>query len=503
MDPSLVSARHAIVRVCRPILCAAICGSALTLPAQSSAQVVTPKTLPVLQSGQFDMFPSARAGMGGAVIAVDDSLLDPFVNPAKATRIGTSHVFGAPYFHSVSGSRGGGRSLPVGGGGSWGAWSATGLFTFQQLDRAGPTWNLSTSDRSAFNQYVTGSIARRLTPSTSVGLGVQLAALDAIDGVDLLYGGSDRIEQSGSLADFRFGLTKEVGTDRNLEVILVHARTDMRHDVRFTASRWDPVGRRVIQEQRTELNEDRTHIWGLHSEYSRPLGTEGWQLGWLGTANRLSHPKIPNYVIQNIPRDPGTTYSFNAGAGIGRTVRGTSFAADLIYEPMFADTWADAAKDTAIVGGGTIAAGAKTVENTFRFNNIKLRLGAGRDIVIRREGNTIVGYQAGLGLHAINYRLQQTNNVLRTFRTQREDWVEWSPAFGLRLRSRDLDVLYNFSVTCGPGACGQTQSGFPVFGRPDVELLAAGGIIAAPSGELFMQSGSLKVHKITFSLPIR
>lgn len=501
MDRSLVSVRHAIGPVSKPILCVAMFCGVLAAPIEGSAQIVTPKTLPVLQGGQFDMFPSARAGMGGATIAIDDTLHDPFVNPAKATRIGVSHIFGAPFFHSVSGARGGGRSLPVGGAGSWGAWSAAGLFTFQQLDREGPTGNLSTSDRSAFNQYVAGSIGRRVTPSTSIGFGVQLAALDAIDGVDLLYGGSDRIEQSGSLADFRLGLTSEVGTDRHLEVMLVHARTDMRHDVRFTTWRWDPVARREIPEQRTELNQDRTHIWGLHSEYSRPVGTEGWHLGWLGTVNRLSHPKIPNYVIQNIPRDPGTTYSFNAGAGIGRSVRGTSFAADLIYEPMFADTWADAAKDTAVAGGGTIKAGAKTVENTFRFSNVKMRFGVGRDVAISRGGSTILGYQAGLGLHAINYRLQQTNHVQHTFRTQREDWVEWSPTLGLRVRSRDLDVLYNFSLTCGPGACGQTQD-FAVIARPDAGL-APGGIIAAPSGELFMQSGSLKIHKLTIVLPIR
>jgi hypothetical protein len=501
MKPSFVGAGRATPPVSNIFWVAIWCWM-LAVPIESPAQVVTPKTVPVLQSGQFDIFPSARTGMGGAVIAVDDTLLDPFVNPAKTTRVGVGHIFGAPFFHSISGARGGGRSLPVGGGGSWGRWSATGLFTLQQLDRAGPIWNLSTSDRSASNQYVAGSLARRVTQSTSLGLGVQLASLDAIDGVDLLYGGSDRIEQSGRLADFRVGLTKETGADRHLEVMLVHARTDMRHDVRFTTWRWDPVAQQTIREQRTDLNQDRTHIWGLHSEYSRPVGSEGWRLGWLGTVNRLSHPKIPNYVIQNIPRDPGTTHSFNAGLGIARFVGGTSFAADLIYEPMFADTWADAANDTAVVGGGTIAAGEKTVENTFRFNNVKLRFGAGGDFAIRRDSGTVFGYQFGLGLHAINYRLQQANHVQRTFRTQREDWIEWTPTLGLRLRSRDLDVMYNFSVTCGPGACGQ-DGGQVVFAAPDAVALAAGGIIAAPSGELFMESGALKVHKFTISLPIR
>jgi hypothetical protein len=62
--------------------------------------------------------------------------------------------------------------------------------------------------------------------------------------------------------------------------------------------------------------------------------------------------------------------------------------------------------------------------------------------------------------------------------------------------------MYNFSVTCGPGACGQ-DGGQVFFATPDAAVLTAGGIIAAPSGELFMQSGSLKIHKLTISVPIR
>lgn len=502
MDLRLVSARPRNARVFNSILRVAISCAAIGGPIEGRAQVVTPKTLPVLQNGQFDMFPSARAGMGGATIAVDDTLLDPFVNPAKAARIGSAQIFGAPFFHNVSGGRGGGRTLPIGGSGAIGSWSATGLFTFQQLDRAGPTWNLSTSERSALNQYLAGSVARRLSASTSVGFGLAVASLDAIDGVDLLYAGSDRIKQSGKTADLRLGLTRDLGESRHFELLLLHARTDMRHDVRFSTWRWDPIARRSIQEQRIENNEDRTRILGLHSEYVRPLGTEGWRIGWLGTVNRLSHPKIPNYVIQNIPRDPGMTYSYNGGIGIGRAARGTSFAADLIFEPMFANTWADALNDTAVAGGGTIKAGAKTVENTFRFNNLKARFGVGRDINIRSDGSTVLGYQFGLGLYAINYRLDQTNRVLRTDRTQEEDWVEWTPTFGLRLRARELDLMYNFTLTCGPGACGQSMGGGPMF-APGLAASAAGGIIVAPGSTLFMQSGALKVHKVTISLPIR
>jgi hypothetical protein len=500
MDRAFVSATQLVrAHTTRRVILAIACG-ALSAPPVLSGQVVTPKSLPVLH-GQFNIHPSAREGMGGAVIAVDDTLLDPFVNPAKTGRSREGFVFISPFIHSVSGERGGGRSIPIGGGGSWGKWSATGLFTFQQLDRAGTLWNLRTADQSAFNQYLAGSISRRLSASTTVGFGAQVATLDALDGVDLLYAGSDQIEQEGNLADFRVGLTRVSPDDRELELVLVHSRNDMTHDVRFTTWQWDPVNRRNIQQQRREFNEDRTYIWGVHSEYSRPVGTAGWKLGWLGTMNRLSHPKIPNYVIQNIPRDPGTTYSFNAGVGLGKSVRGTSFAADLILEPIFAETWADAANDTAVAQGPRIAAGERTVENTFRFNNVKLRVGAGHDMTFGKSRTTI-GYQAGLAVHSISYKLDQTLILLDSARTQREDWIEWTPTIGLRVRSRDVDVMYNFSVTCGPGSCGGRDRMMVIANSPGLES-AGGGIIAAPSSDLFMQSGSLQVHKLTFRLPIR
>src|SRR5687768_6220216 len=159
MDSPLVRGRPSIAYLLNRLRCLLISCAAFAVPMESPAQLVTPKTLPVLQSGQFDLFPSAHAGMAGATIALDDSLLDPFVNPAKASRIDAGSFFSAPYFHNVSGNRGGGRTLPVGASGTWGAWSATGLFTFQQLDRVRLAWDTPTSDQSAFNQYLAGSIA--------------------------------------------------------------------------------------------------------------------------------------------------------------------------------------------------------------------------------------------------------------------------------------------------------------------------------------------------------
>src|SRR5215213_5112188 len=70
-------------------------------------QLVTPKTVPVQQDEQFAVFPSLRAGMAGLSIALDDSLTDPFVNPAKAFMGGRGMMLSAPFNHNVTGGHGG------------------------------------------------------------------------------------------------------------------------------------------------------------------------------------------------------------------------------------------------------------------------------------------------------------------------------------------------------------------------------------------------------------
>ncbi|HJU75244.1 MAG TPA: hypothetical protein VJ717_15990, partial [Gemmatimonadaceae bacterium] len=329
------------------------------------------------------------------------------------------------------------------------------------------------------------------------------AGLDALDGVSMLYAGSQNIEQFGKLLDMRAGIVKEFAGDRSLEVLVLHSRFDMTHDVSWLDFRWDSVQRRTLQRQRIEHNQDRTNTWGMHVEYERPLSANGWRMGWLGTVNRHSHPKIPNYQIQNIPRDPGTTWAYNLGFGLGRHVGPASFGIDIIYEPMRANTWADAARDTNVAGGGVIRAGDKTVENDFNFSNAIIRLGVAREAELSAEERKSLGVQFGLTLHAIDYRLKQVNHVLRSSRTQTEDWVEWTPTWGLSLRFPELEIRYMGRYTGGVGRPGVANCCWAVDGALSAGGGRGGGIIAAPSGPLTLQDAHVMTHQISFTLPMK
>ena len=481
-------------------LAAAVTLAALATAPELPAQLLSPKTVPVAQGGQFEIFPSSRVGMGGAQLALADTLRDPFINPAKATRL-----FGAPTFYGVSERGGGGRTIPVGSAVRMGAWNGIATVALQQLDK-GEAFFVGApqrfSDRTAMNQYAALTLGRRLGNGWSVGIGGEAAGLDAVDGVNLLYQGSERIDQAGHMVDLRAGLLRDWRDGRTLELVVLHNRFAMTHDVAWNTWTWDPVRRTSQQLQRTDHNEDRTNTWGLHLQHMRPLGGAGWRVGYVATANRLSHPKIPNYVFMSIPRDPGTTYAYNAGVGVARTMGPATFAADLVYEPMWSETWADAARDTTGPTGIVIAKGQHTVDNRFRFSNAILRMGVGREATLSGDATNGVGLgvRAGLSMYGINYRLEQADRVRGSLRSQRERWVEWTPTWGLSFRFPELQLHYTGRYTTGVGRPGVAP------GPMTIDALASsapGGIIAAPSGPLTLQDVHVLGHQLSFSLPIR
>jgi hypothetical protein len=482
------------------------------VPATAPAQLIPIRTVPVAQADQFAIFPSTTLGMAGVSIAVPDALLDPFVNPAKGTRVSAPYFFGSPVLFSVTSEAGGGRTLPLAAVHRVGAWFGGLSLALQQVDagQQNPFVPLPVFDvapavippptpaqpRSHGNSFAFAMVGRDL-PDAGLSLGGSLfwAGLHGIDGVDLLYANSAGIRQSGNAMDLRLGLLKEWEGDRSLEALVLYDRYRMAHDVTYLDSFWDPGTQQIRQQPRVEENLDYTDTWGLHLEYERPLPGPGWRIGWLATANRATHPKIPNYEIMNIPRDPGDTYAFNVGIGLSRIAGPATFGVDAIYEPIWSNTWADAAGPVATASGDTIPAGGKTIENDFRFSNASFRMGASRDI-----GRTLA-LQLGLVVRSTHYWLTQVDNIQRTSRNLEEQWVEWMPTWGVGLRFPELEIRYQGSVLNGTGRPGVAPSGV-TWEVADAARLAS-NILVAPSGPLTLGEVKVVTHRVGLSLPLR
>ena len=228
-------------------------------------------------------------------------------------------------------------------------------------------------------------------------------------------------------------------------------------------------------------------------------------MGYLLTANRLSHPKLPDYqlpTVQSIPRDPGNTNAFNIGFGAVRAMGNSTFGIDVIREPMSSHTWADAARDTIDAEGGVIRAGAHTVDNKFKFSNSRINVGIAHDFPGATDSATTLGLQFGVSMRAINYTLDQTNHVTLASRSQDEGWTEWTPTFAVNLRSRSMTVMYAVSRTCttrcfsfSPLTARNFSGPVPAAGDPTV--------LAPPEGPLAFDGGSSGQHRVMVSIRLR
>ncbi len=447
-------------------------------------QLVTPKTIPIHQDEMYAIVPQARAGMAELSIALDDSLADPFINPGRLMFGRPTMSFVAPYSHNVTGGHGGGRTLPLGAMGSSGPWAGAFVAAVQDLDHKTSSNALNAG---WLNRYIIGSVARRVRDDLTVGLSASYARLNAIDGADLLYDGSNAITEIGDVSDVRLGVTKRWGESR-LDVVALNAQTNITHAVSYDWYAYNGGSGGEEYHSEVDHNLDRTRAWGLHTQFSQPIG-DGWRLGWIATANRLSHPKIPDYEVKNIPfvwHDPGTTYGFNFGFGLARALEHSSYGFEFVQEPMTSHTW------------GLDANGEHTFDNRFRFSNWKLRGGVGFDIPASRDGAWSYGFQLGTEIYSIRYALDQENHIANTFRSATEAWNEWTPTFGFRVRAHGANIQYNWRLTCSRDCVPM-----PMGDKVTVPAASIGStVIAAPTRAVNVDAGTSGFHQVLVSVQI-
>jgi len=484
-----------------------ILAAALVVPVHAAAQLINLSTVPVAAGDQFLIFPSDNLGMGGAHNALDDAWLDPFVNPAKGARVTTSQVFAVPTFYSVGQNSGSAATLSAGGLFGGGHLFGGALLALQQIksgqDFFGPMPLMdfaalppdALSKQSATNKYVFGSIGTRIGHGAAVGASATIADLNVMDGVEHLYAMAADINQSGSVADLRFGAVQDLTGGGALEGLLLYNHFNMTHDVTYvdwvvvdsTTGQWAP-------RERLETNVDRTDTWGLHLGFHRPVGTQGWQVGGILTGNYKNHPKIPNYELVNIPRDPGHSTALDIGVGIAKRAGDLAVGLDLVYEPAWSSTWATAGAPTVTIEGDTIPAGGRTVENEFRFSNAFVNVGTGYTV-------GPATFQLGLRIRANDYHLDQWNNVEQAWRRQDEQWMEWMPSWGVQVRLKGVAIRYLGRVTTGTGRPGVAWNG--VVATRAAEASLANDIVVPPGGPLTLQEVDVWTHQVSVAVPLR
>jgi len=454
-----------------------------TVPAQS----IPIQTVPIVPADQFDIFPfgvfsAAGSWYGGLALALQQ---------VDASRLGSSSVNTpgnldtafrltgqlAPSVQDLSpGPRPHGNAL-----------------AFAMIGKVLPGSGLSVggSVRWAHGNALAFAMIGKVVPGSglSVGGSVRWAKLRALDGVDLLYPGSTRVEQSGATVDARLGLLKEWAGDRSLEAVVLHERFRMTHDVTFLDAFWDPGTQQFLQSPRLVHDRDFTKRWGLQVKYERPLTASGWRIGWLATANRISQPDTPNLDLLNIPQDPGHAAGYELGVGVSRTYGPSVFGMDFVYQPIWSTTWAEAGTPAATSGGDT---------SRFHFSNALFRMGVSREVTLGPLTRT-AALQLGLVVRSVHYNLAQRDDVDGTTRHLEESWLEWTPTWGLSLRFPELELRYRGLVTHGTDRLVTPANQF--FANPAADLRP--GFFPSPGPSMTLDGVHVVTHQVSVSLPLR
>lgn len=481
------------------------------------AQGIPIRTVPIVAINQAEFHLSLARGMGNLSIAFDDPLGDPFINPAKASRIKGVTIFfsptrnswsnenGRPVFTSSGSSKYLGTSMssiPFGGFFQMGNTYAGGFVGYQGYSSKRstpiPGWEFSfpaIRKDIGSNTYIFGLFGVRFPESNvSIAGSISWADYDAFDGVNLLYPGSYNIKQSGWSRGYKLGILAELTDVDQLEFVAARNVFKARHEVTYPILFNEfNIDSGPFTQTRSERSRDESKGWILHGGYKRRID-DRWKIGAIVTVNWKEHPKIPNYDLARIPRDPGTSIAYNIGIGAATYGRRSTWGFEYIYEPITSSTWAEAGEGGSLPGSQPLAPDFKTVENFFDFSNHILRIG-----LQSKTKYAWLENRFGVQLHFYKYDLNQHDNIRRTSRFFNYDWLEATLSGGLNIKFSNIELMYTLQVILGNGMVGTNgQWAQELDTNFFAESARVNDFLIAPSGSLVVDKIPLFTHQITF-----
>ncbi len=453
-------------------------------------QLVPIKTVPLMATEQFAQTPTLSAGMANLRLAREDSLRDPFLNPARGALLNGRYAITGANLSRVEDALGGFFSIPITFLYSDGKRFGGLHVSAQQLraDRYTPIPDFSASilppnrrRKNVQNGFASGYWGRRLSDRDVLAGSLSLALLSGLSGQEYLFSVPiDRL--AGRSISTTLGWLRKSGSSE-LDAVLVYRDISLKTE----------LGRGYWPAESDNSTErELTRTLGLFLAGRRQVA-EGLRAGLSLTANRTWHPKIINYTLMNIPRDPGDTSAFELGAGLMFTGGGgwSKSGIEILFRPALSRTWAEAERDLTRDDGSILRKGERTVDNRFRIASWVLRLG----LEDRKPPFTV---QIGLEARLFRYRLEQENHITGRIRSQRETWMEWKPSFSLQYDFPAVRVSYVFGAVFGSGIPGVELVGTTAF-----TAYSDAGYLIAPSGRLTLRNAVVLIHRLQITRPLR
>lgn len=487
------------------------------LASELSSQWISIRTIPVIASNQTEFQPSLGRGMGNLSIAFDDSLGGHFVNPAKASQLKGITLFTSPSRNSWSNENGravfaaGGssfypgasiNSIPFGGffksdnyfGGIMVAYQGyTGERSFSNFNTIGRPAGFYQIDAKKTdvgnNTYLHGLFGMSI-PNTrlSVALSGSWGKFGAIDGVNLLYPGAFDLKQDGEAWEAKFGAVGEMTDGDRLEFVAGRSIYKATHEVGYINFPFFWQNDLITNSIRTEINIDETKEWLMYACYLRPIN-KFWKVGASLSVNWKDHPKIPNYSLANIPRDPGTSVAYNIGFGANWSNSNSILGFEYIYEPIITNTWAEAGEQMLPPPNQNLPPNFKAIENFFSFYNHIIRIGHQWQSKLEW-----LDFRFGVQLHFYKYNMNQNDNIRRTAREFSTDWLEITSSGGLSANLGNIRLMYTVQLVFGNGMVGTASSGV----TPSDAWARTADFLPAPSAELVVEKITLVTQQLTF-----
>ncbi len=485
----------------------------LFLPGLVPGQIISVKTIPLITTVQFSLAPSYNAGMGGVSIAIDDSLADGFLNPARLAVLNRSMIYTAPYQDTwqdgsttdpwnpgpnnqqgsqVLGSQA--QAVPVGAirrlqvaGGQLNITIALAV-AIEKLRHAShrrvfqnpDNWEWNGPLRvSAFNWPLSAAVAVDFPQrGLSLGAGLDAVLIRGVDGVPMLYPGADQLRQNGNMAHYRLGASLTGSDGSRLDGLLLHRRYHMEQEAVYA---W----------QDDLHNKDEEKSWMLQFRGRLPVEGQA-QLGLELTGQYKWHPKLPDYPAQQIaiPRDPGITKAGRVGLGFSHRVKRLTVALDVEMELIDSRTWGDTTAAVIGVDGQSIPAGDPLFKNDYILTNAALRLGLEFRIHSRLR------VQGGWSVRStsIDYFHEDFVTGEKITNTPQNWWKEPALSAGMVARVGPTEWIFHTRAQYGTGSPIQEQIWWPWFGIREVAFMS--DILVPPSG-IALQNAPVVLHQLS------